>query len=71
MAFELFFQGYFSLMKSTPQPSDLNSGERAKIKKIYFWSREQVAFTALRQIQYLRAKDKFRDANSLKEEWNI
>tara|TARA_Y100001968_G_C19362753_1_gene720721 strand:+ start:935 stop:1111 length:177 start_codon:yes stop_codon:yes gene_type:complete len=58
-------------MKLLPQSSDLNRDGKAKINKIYFWSREQVAFTALRQVQYLRAKDKFKDAYSLMGEWKI
>tara|TARA_Y100001968_G_scaffold211884_1_gene195017 strand:- start:6025 stop:6201 length:177 start_codon:yes stop_codon:yes gene_type:complete len=58
-------------MKSKRQPSDLNRGKKSKIKKIYFWSSDQVAFTALLQIQCLRAKDKFKDAYSLISEWNI
>tara|TARA_Y100001968_G_C18883734_1_gene492880 strand:- start:339 stop:515 length:177 start_codon:yes stop_codon:yes gene_type:complete len=58
-------------MKSIPHSSDLNREGKTKMNNIYFWSREQVAFTALLQIQYLRASDKFKDAYSLMSEWNI
>tara|TARA_Y100001968_G_scaffold333461_1_gene396412 strand:+ start:3020 stop:3187 length:168 start_codon:yes stop_codon:yes gene_type:complete len=55
-------------MKLTPQSSDLNKNHK---DKMICWPIGEVTFSALMQIQRLRAKDKFKDAYALMNEWNI
>ena len=53
-----------------PSP-ELNSDSLHDLQGLTFLREDEIAFTAIRQIQYLRANNQIKDANAIVDEWSI
>jgi len=60
----------FKRVKSTPI-KNLRNDLNCEINQLTFWPSGEMAYTAIKQVNYLRVQDKFKEADSILSEWNF